>query len=180
MIWRVLPDGALSLYADFPPLDNTTGEGPAQMDAVPTGLAIGPDGALYAAMLTGFPYPTGAARVHRLEDLNGDGDALDAGENSVAARGLTAATDVAFDAHGAMLVTEFSADMRALVELGYAAAAQAPGRLVRLRPNAAQDASLDVLADDLISPTAVAVLDGRIFVSEEFANRVREVRPPRR
>ena len=185
VIWRLSPDGDLSLYADFPPLDNDTGEGPAQMDAVPTGMAIGPDGALYAAMLTGFPYPTGAARVHRLEDLNGDGDALDAGENSVAARGLTAATDVAFDAHGAMLVTEFSADMRALVELGYAAAAQAPGRLVRLPPNAAPDASpatppdasLDVLADDLISPTAVAVLDNRIFVSEEFANRVREIRP---
>ncbi|MDE2765573.1 MAG: ScyD/ScyE family protein [Chloroflexota bacterium] len=176
VIWRVSPDGELALYADFPPLDNPTGEGPSEMDAVPTGLALGPDGALYAAMLTGFPYPTGAALVHRLEDVNGDGDALDAGEMSVAARGLTAATDVAFDADGAMLVTEFSADMRALVELGYAEAAQAPGRLVRVRP----DGGLDALADDLVSPTAVAVLDGRIFVSEEFAGRVREIPPPRR
>ena len=170
-VWRVSREGALSLYAEFPPLDNPTGEGPAEMDAVPTGLAVGPDGALYAAMLTGFPYPAGAALVHRLEDVNGDGDALDAGEMSVAARGLTAATDVAFDAHGAMLVTEFSLDMRRLVELGYAEATQAPGRLVRIRP----DGSLEPLADDLVSPTAVAVLDSRTFVSEEFAGRVREV-----
>ena len=173
VIWRVSPVGELALYAEFPPLENPTGEGPSEMDAVPTGLALGPDGALYAAMLTGFPYPTGAALVYRLEDANGDGDALDAGEASVAARGLTAATDVAFDAHGAMLVTEFSLDMRALIELGYAEAAQAPGRLVRVR----SDGGLDALADDLVSPTAVAVLAGRIFVSEEFAGRVREIRP---
>ena len=171
VVWRLSLAGELTLYAEFPPLDNLTGEGPAQMDAVPTGLAVGPDGVLYAALLTGFPYPIGAAFVYRLEDANGDGDALDDGEATVAARGLTAATDVAFDAHGAMLVTEFSADMRALVELGYAEAAQAPGRLVRVRA----DGDLEALADDLVSPTAVAVLDGRIFVSEEFAGRVREV-----
>ena len=78
---------------------------------------------------------------------------------------------MAFDDDGALLVTEFSLDMERLVQAGFAQAAQAPGRLVRWRLG-----TMEVLADNLVSPTALAVLDGRIFVSEEFAGRVVEVR----
>lgn len=141
------------------------------IDVVPTGMAMGPDGALYVASLTGFPYPPRGAYVYRMEDLNGDGDAMDDGEIDVFASGFTAATDVAFAADGAMLVTEFSADMfRLTTKFGTDEAARAPGRLVRW-----QDGEIEVVADDLVSPTSVAVTDDRVLVSEEFPGRVIEI-----
>ena len=141
-----------------------------QVETVPTGMTSGPDGATYVATLTGFPFPTGGARVLRLQDGNGDGDALDSGETTVYASGFTTATDVAFEADGAMLVTEYSGDMNALAEVGFKNSSLFPGRLVRWR-----DGAITVVASDLVSPTAVAVVDGRIYVSEEFAGRVRVI-----
>ena len=47
-----------------------------------------------------------------------------------------------------------------------------PGRLVRWR-----DGAITVVASGLVSPTAVALMDGRIYVSEEFAGRVRIIEP---
>ena len=79
-----------------------------------------------------------------------------------------------------MLATEFSSDLRRLVdEFGYERSADLPGRLVRWRGGAQP---MEVVADGLDSPTAVAVgADGEIYVSEEFAGRViriTNVRPP--
>ena len=42
--------------------------GDIPMQSVPTSVAIGPDGALYVAELTGFPLPQNGARIYRLED----------------------------------------------------------------------------------------------------------------
>ena len=71
---------------------------------------------------------------------------------------------------------EFSTAMADLVsDLTATRAAELPGRLVRRTPTGATE----IVAADLVGPTAVAVVDGRIFVSEEFAGRVREVGPPR-
>jgi streptogramin lyase len=75
-------DGAVSPFAIFNQRPNPLGFGPPVMDQVPTGLTIGPDGAVYVSTLTGFPFPADEARVYRLEDLNNDGDALDEGETS--------------------------------------------------------------------------------------------------
>ena len=36
------------------------------MDAVPTSVTRGPDGALYVGQLTGFPFPVGGANVYRI------------------------------------------------------------------------------------------------------------------
>ncbi len=107
-----------------------------------------------------------------MQDDNGDGDALDLGETTVYADGFTAATDVAFEADGSMLVTEYSGDMRSLAEVGFKESHLFPGRLVRWR-----DGVMWVVADGLVSPTAVAVARGRIYVSEEFAGRVHVVEP---
>lgn len=69
------------------------------IQSVPTGNAIGPDGAVYVAEYTGFPYPEGAASVYRIgED----------GEPEVYATGFTQITDIEFDADGNLLVLEFS------------------------------------------------------------------------
>ena len=163
-VLRVTPDGEVVEYAALGPL-------PDGAQSVPTGMARGPDGALYVAALGGLPHPPGGAVVYRVADVNGDGDAMDAGEAEVYAEGLTAATAVAFDGDGSLLVTEFSSDFGELVVRGYDRAAELPGRLVRWTPNGAR-----VVRGGLVTPTFVAVTsEGRVFVSEEFAGRVREI-----
>ena len=69
------------------------------IQSVPTGNAIGPDGAVYIGEYTGFPYPEGQARIFRIgED----------GTPEVFAEGFTQITDIEFDANGNLLVLEFS------------------------------------------------------------------------
>lgn len=161
-------------YATFPDRENPLypeSDNRPTMDVVPTGLTFGPDGALYLASFTGIPYPKGAAYVYRLEDINGDGDALDDGETTVFAEGFSVATDLAFEEDGSLLVTEFSIDMATLVsEFSIDKAEEVPGRLVRWR-----NGTIQVVAERLVSPTSVAVVDSGIFVSEEFAGRVSEL-----
>ena len=166
-VLHVSTEGEVSRYADIAPL---TGVASTDLDSVPTGLTRGPDGALYVGILSGFPHPEGAARVYRLEDRNGDGDAMDEGEATVYAGGFTSVTDVAFDTDGSLLVTELSNDLATLNDLGYARSDEYPGRLVRWH---GEGQGLEVVADDLFSPTALAVsARGEVFVSEEFAGRV--------
>ena len=62
--------------------------------------------------------------------------------------------------------------MRSLAEVGFKESHLFPDRLVRWR-----DGVMSVVADGLVSPTAVGVARGRIYVSEEFADRVHVVEP---
>ena len=59
----------------------------ADVQAVATSTAVGPDGALYVSELTGFPFPKGGASIYRI----GRNGAL-----SVYASGLTNVTDLAW------------------------------------------------------------------------------------
>lgn len=168
-LWRVTPEGEVLPYAGFPDIEALVeGRG---VEVVPTGMHLDEDGTLYVASLTGYPYPPGAASVYAVRDLNGDGDALDAGEVEVAATGFTAATDVAV-IEGGFLVTEYSRDMRTLVEEhGVDEAAEVPGSLARWR-----DGEVEHLAD-LVSPTSVLVdrsqdAGPRALASEEFPGRI--------
>jgi hypothetical protein len=157
---------AITPFAIFPARENPlfaggNGIGGPMMDQVPTGITIGPDGAVYVATLTGFPFPTGGARVYRLEDGNADGDALDDGESTIFVANLTTATDVAFDAGGDLLVSQFSTNM-----LG-----NAPGRISRV-----SDGQTRTIVHLLVSPTSIAVTTGgRLLVSQEFAGMVSDV-----
>ncbi|MFW6174556.1 MAG: ScyD/ScyE family protein [Chloroflexota bacterium] len=167
-VLHVTESGDITPYAIFPdranPMSGTAGE--PTMDVVPTGLEIGPDDSLYMTSLTGFPYPSGEARVYRITDLNGDGDATDGGEIRIFAQGLTTATDLAFDSDGSILVTEFSTDMLA--------EEPQPGRLMRYRAG-----SLSTVAEDLPSPTSVVVgEDENIYASLELAGIVARVFRP--
>ena len=167
---RVTLDGDITDYAFFPDVDTTDPQESAQ--AVPTGAVWGSDGALYVATLTGWPHPAGASIVYRVTDANSDGDALDDGEVTPYATGLSAATDLVFEANGNLLVTEFSTQMSELVsDLTLENAIRLSGRLVRRHT----DGSTTVVAENLVGPTAVALVGDRIFVSEEFAGRVVEV-----
>ena len=172
VVWRVTLDGDISEFADPGAIAYDTPEGSGEAEPVPTGMTTGPDGAVYLATLTGAPFPTGGAKVFRMLDRNGDGDALDLDETTVYAEGFTTATDVAFLRDGSMLVTEYTTDMPALAAVGFARSAEHPGRLVRWARG-----RMSVVADGLVSPTSVVVVDGVAYVSEEYAGRVRAVEP---
>jgi hypothetical protein len=85
------------------------------IDAVPTNLAFGPDGAVYVSTLTGVPFPEGAASVWRW-----DGERM-----TRYAGGLTAAIDLDFGPDGSLYVVE----MRSVIGLS--------GRVLRIAPHAA-------------------------------------------
>ncbi|HEY0543970.1 MAG TPA: ScyD/ScyE family protein [Pyrinomonadaceae bacterium] len=127
-------------------------------DAVPSGITFGPDGALYVACLGGYPFPQGGSGIYRLADKNGNGTALDPGEKSLAADGLTCAVGVAFDADGVMYTSEYSMDFFK----------NAPGRICQIR-----DGKCAVtLTDKAISPTSIIVIGHYLYFSQEFLGLV--------
>ncbi|HMM43833.1 MAG TPA: ScyD/ScyE family protein, partial [Thermomicrobiales bacterium] len=108
---HVAADGTVSTLAvfpdkmaDAPPFLGLPEGTQIPMEAVPTGVVQGPDGAFYVGQLTGFPFEVGSASVWRVEDMNGDGDALDDGETTVYASGFTNIIDVAVDDAGNLYV----------------------------------------------------------------------------
>ncbi|HEY8471839.1 MAG TPA: ScyD/ScyE family protein [Natronosporangium sp.] len=69
------------------------------MQAVPTGVTKGPDGAYYVGELTGFPFVPGAAKVWRV--VPGE-------EPTIYAEGFTNIIDLAFDRSGRLYVLEIA------------------------------------------------------------------------
>lgn len=163
---RVNPQtGEAALYALFEELPNPQPQtGRATVDAVPSGMEFGPDGALYVAFVSGFPFVPGNSGVYRLADRNGDGDALDPGEKTLAVSGLTMAVDVTFDARGNMYTSENSLDF----------SKQAMGRICMIR-----DGKCAVtLTDKVVSPTGIAVIGDHLYYAQEFMGLVGRVRLP--
>jgi hypothetical protein len=163
--WMVATDGTVTPFAVYPDFPNPTDFGPPFVNMVPTGLAVGPDGALYVSFLTGFPFLEGASMVYRLEDLDGDGDAMEAGEMEVYAEGLTTSTAIAFDADGNLYSTEFRGFL-----LG---GPMNTGRVVMW-----DGSDWHVISDGLTSPTGLTVgWDGTIFVTQEFVGQIMAITP---
>jgi hypothetical protein len=92
-VLEVATNGEVSTRAVLGARANPTPIGPPFVEAVPTAIAEGPDGALYVSELTGVPFLTGFARIQRI--------ARD-GTVSVYATGLTTAIDLAFGDDGAL------------------------------------------------------------------------------
>ena len=70
------------------------------VQAVPTSVAVGPDGALYVSELSGYPFDPGTARIWRV---------VPGRRPSVYASGLTNVSALAFDQRGRLLVLEIDA-----------------------------------------------------------------------
>jgi sugar lactone lactonase YvrE len=131
-------DGKVSLLALIPNRRN------GRRQAVPTSIALGPDGAYYVGELAESS-GRGKARVWRVP--------AEGGTATVYRSGFTTITGVAFGADGSLYVTEFARNFETFA-----------GRLVRVAP----DGSRSVLAGGkkLTAPTGAAVdSTGAIYVS---------------
>ena len=149
-LYRIAPSGQLSVAAVLPglplppgapapPGGNPSRGGANEIDPVPTGVAVGPDGSVYLGLLSGFPFPPGAAKVVRL----GVG-----GATTDVARGLTMVTGVAVGPDRTLYVSEISTG----VSLSAQGLQIAPGRVERVLPNG----STQVVADGLMAPNGIA------------------------
>lgn len=99
---RVASDGTVTNVATFLARPNGAPPGfPPISDSVPTGVAIGHDGAFYVAELTGFPFTQGAARIYRVTE---------AGEVSIAYTGFTNIADIEFGSDGSLYVLELDSN----------------------------------------------------------------------
>ncbi|MDV3000599.1 MAG: hypothetical protein N5P05_002205 [Chroococcopsis gigantea SAG 12.99] len=92
---KAASDGSVSTLVSFPDDPNTG------MQAVPTGVAVGPDNNPYIGQLTGFPFPTGGANVFTVDQTN---------TLQTFATGFTTITDVSFGPDGSLYVLEYSTD----------------------------------------------------------------------
>jgi sugar lactone lactonase YvrE len=124
------------------------GPGPTSVQAVPTTVALGPDGDLYVGVLTGGPFTVGLANVYRVP--------ADGGTPEVAYSGFTNIIDIAFGPDGSLYVLEIARN--AIPNFG------AGGRLVRIDPDGTQT---DVISGPpLIAPGGVAIgKDGALYVT---------------
>ncbi|PSB44595.1 ScyD/ScyE family protein [Cyanosarcina cf. burmensis CCALA 770] len=131
------------------------GQIPSQVDiqSVVTGVDIGPDGAVYAGELTGFPYPEGKAKVWRIGEN---------GEPEVFAEGFTQITDIKFDRDGNLLVLQFADE--AQWKGGGQSLQDLPGSLIKLAPDGTRT-TLVAAGEGLASAAGLNIgPDGEIYV----------------
>jgi hypothetical protein len=114
-------------------------------DAVPTAVALGPDGAYYVGELTGAPFAVGAARVYRV---------VPGKAPEVFLEGFTAIIDLTFGPDCNLYVLQHATG----------AGLSGPGALLRIAP----DGTRTTLASEgLIKPTSVVIAP---FDAEEGAS----------
>ena len=147
--------GRISVVAVFPPrlvpappgIPGLPPELP--MQAVPTSVVKGPDGAYYVGQLTGFPFPPGGANVFRV--VPGHAPKVFAG-------GFTNIIDIAFDKRGRLYVLEIATDGLLNTPEG-----ELPtGRLVRVN----KDGSRTTLASEgLAAPGGFVLGHGAAYIT---------------
>jgi hypothetical protein len=151
LVWAQ-PNGTVSTLAVFPPQQV---EAPPSMglppgtkipvQAVPTSVVRGPDGAFYVSQLTGFPFVKGTANVFRV---------VPGSQPTVVASGLTNLVDLAFDRHGNLYVLEVSHNGLT--------SGDPTGALIKIK----SDGSHQILmTTGLTAPAGLAIKDNAAYVS---------------
>ncbi len=122
------------------------------IQSVPTGGTIGPDGALYVAEYSGFPYPEGESRIFRIgED----------GNPEVFLDGFTQITDLTFDDQGNLLVLQFGDDSQLKGDLRFL-----PGSLIKVAPDLTRT-TLVAAGEGLESSAGIDIgPDGQIYITK--------------
>lgn len=122
------------------------------MQAVPTGVVVGPDGAYYVGQLTGFPFVPGAAKVWRV--VPGE-------EPTVYAEGFTNIIELAFDDEGTLWVLEIAAG--GLLNVNGEDPSTMAGGLYTVSPDGTVR---EMLSDPLVFPGGMAFgPDGALYIS---------------
>ena len=107
------------------------------VQAVPTAVAVGPDGAYYVGQLTGVPFIVGAANVFRLAP---------GATPEVYLEGFTHIIDLAFDDAGNLYVLQIASESLLMGD-------SETGALIRINT----DMSRETLIDDLFMPGGIAL-----------------------
>jgi hypothetical protein len=143
---KVAANGTISTLAVFPTFPKPPGlPGPPNVQAVPTSVAVGPDGDYYVGQLTGFPFIPGTANVYRVP--------TEGGTPEVEYSGFTNIIDLTFGPDGSLYVLEIAST--GIPNFG-------TGRLVRIAPDGTQS----TVVGSLFAPGGVAVgTDGAIYVT---------------
>jgi len=106
-------------------------------EAVPTSVAVGPDGAWYVAELKGFPFTPGASRIWRIkpgtQDVTCDPTAAKTADCSLYVSSLTSIIDITFGQHAALYVLELAKNGVLAVEGGDPNSPTPPGVLLKLQ-----------------------------------------------
>ena len=160
---KIHKDGSIETVARFPTRTLTVPEGlpegpPAgteiEAEAVPTAVAVGPDGAWYVSELRGFPFTKGASRIWRIEpgteDAECDPDAK-RGPCRVYADGFTSVIDIAW-ADDTLLVLE-------IVKEGLLAAEAGTGPPIGALWAVERHSKTEIAPGSLLAPGGVAVAD---------------------
>jgi sugar lactone lactonase YvrE len=144
---RVSQAGSISTLAAFPNrlVPNPFGGPDIPMQAVPTTVTRGPDGALYVGQLTGFPFPVGGANIYRV---------VPGGSPEVFAGGFTNIIDIAFGPDHALYVLEIAHN--GLLS------GDPTGALIRVDKNGSRTI---IASEGLTMPTGVAIRNGKAYVS---------------
>ena len=125
--------------------------GVVDMDAVPTAVAQGPDGALYVSQLTGFPFPVGGASIWRV---------VPGQAPTRYATGLTNVTDLAFGRDGSLYAVQ-------IADRGLAANPPSPGSVVRIPRGGG--AVHTTVRGGLTLPYGIALHGGSAYVTTHSA-----------
>lgn len=142
---RVNDEGRVSTLAVFPNrLVDFQGQ-QMPMQAVPTSVVQGPDGAYYVGQLTGFPFPVGGARVYRV---------VPGQRPTIYRAGFTNIIDIEFAKDGSLYVLEI-AHNSLLAE-------NPEGALIRVGPGGGRS----IVADGLVFPGGLAIDSlGKLYVT---------------
>ncbi|MBC8137123.1 MAG: ScyD/ScyE family protein [Fibrella sp.] len=158
-LWNVGTDlTTVTVASVFPTKPNTVTPLPPSYQAVPTSVALGPDGSYFVSQLTGFPFKQGGAEIYNVP--------AGGGAPTVAFSGFTTIIDLAFGPDGQLYVLQLTQNGLGPESGGV----PGPGQLIRVDPNTGTKTLLDVTLPGppggLLFSTGMAFdSDGSLYVS---------------